>query len=148
MTVRTDTPSHASQNEHVSLERLQTRMVDALSGYDKMAEHAEPGFRPTVDAFRALHQTHIDRIAPLLGRKSRSQAGSIMGTVNRVVVATRAIFDEIDEDVLEEIRSGEGHVLDAFDEALSNTTDSTLTEALAAMRQELVELLASTTPRR
>ncbi len=147
MTTRIEAPSHASQNEHVALERLLTRMVDAMSGYDKMAEHAEPGFRPTVDAFRTLHQKHIDRIAPLLGRSGGQQAGSIMGTVNRAVVATRAMFDEIDEDVLEEIRSGEGHVLDAFDEALSNTTDRTRTEGLAAMRQELVELLATTTRR-
>ena len=39
-----------------------------------------------------------------------------MGTINETVVGLRAVFDEIDADVLSSIRNGEDHVLDAFDD--------------------------------
>ncbi len=35
-----------------ALSALYTRTVDAKAGFDKMAEHAEPGFRPTVALFK------------------------------------------------------------------------------------------------
>ncbi|RYI34142.1 MAG: DUF2383 domain-containing protein [Acetobacteraceae bacterium] len=129
-----------------ALGTLHTRTVDALRGFAKMVEKAEPEFRPVAQKFHDLHAQHAGAIARILS--ARGQAvdadGSIMGTVNETVVGLRAFFDEIDEDVMDNVRSGEGHVLKAFDDALADTLQQDERLAVEAMRGELTRLLDET----
>lgn len=125
-----------------------TRTLDALAGFEKMAEHAEPHFAPIVAAFIELHRRHGDALTRLLADNgvALDEGGSIMGTVNRVVVATRALFDEIDEDVLTQIHSGEEHVMDAYQEAIAADLPEAARQELATMLVELREILQDTRP--
>ncbi len=65
-----------------------------------------------------------------------------MGTVNRTVVSLRALFDQIDSDVASEIRSGEDHVMTAFDEAIRHSAGEPIRTELSRMRDELAALVA------
>ncbi|WP_170971806.1 DUF2383 domain-containing protein [Rhodobacter sp. SY28-1] len=125
-----------------------TRTLDALAGFEKMAEHAEPDFAPIVRAFVELHRRHGEEFTRLLADNAVApdEGGSIMGTVNRVVVATRALFDEIDEDVLTQIHSGERHVVDAYAEAADTNLPETARDKVAEMLVELREILTDTRP--
>lgn len=130
-----------------ALRRLQTRTADALAGYVKMVEKAEPEFRPVAERFLGLHDRHNAALSAMLIRHGDEPDadGSFMGTVNKAVVSMRALFDEIDEDVMDNIRDSEEHVLTALDDALAVTVmpPSDLTE-LRDMRDELTALLQET----
>jgi uncharacterized protein (TIGR02284 family) len=125
-----------------------TRTLDALAGFTKMAELAEPEFAATVMAFHNLHDRHANVFTRILidAGHSPSDDGSIMGTVNRIVVSTRALFDEIDADVLSQILSGEEHVLAAYDEALNGDLPAEAHDQLVDLRSELVNLIDRVTP--
>lgn len=125
-----------------------TRTLDALAGFDKMAEHAEPGFAPIVAAFRDMHRRHGDLLTRLLADAGLAPdgEGSVMGTVNRMVVATRAFFDDIDADVLDQIHSGEENVVRAYQDALRADVPQDVRDHLSQMLVELNGLLADTRP--
>ncbi|MFA8384037.1 MAG: DUF2383 domain-containing protein [Pelagibaca sp.] len=124
------------------LRDLYTRIVDAKAGFDVMVDKAEPEFRDVAISFRDMHARHAEEIARLLHGHVDAD-GSLMGTVNKAVVSVRALFDEIDEDVMDQVRNGEDHVLSAFREAEEN--GPALHEAkLIAMRAELEDLLHRT----
>lgn len=129
-----------------TIETLYNRTVDALAGYEKMVEKAEPSFRPTAQAFRALHAGHADRLSRLLSDLGRdvSEDGTLMGTINVAVVSMRSMFDAIDHDVMENIRSGEDSILGAFDNAIAKCDDATLAAELSDMRLALTSLLDRT----
>ncbi len=137
-----DTSVHATSD---TLETLYTRVVDARAGFETMVEKAEPEFRPTAIAFLDLHTAHAREIAALVTRHGGTPDadGSLMSTVNRAVVSVRAMFDEIDDDVMSQIRDGEGHVLDAFDEAIRAEPHPDHARRLSEMRAELSDLLAA-----
>lgn len=141
-----DAPSAAPDATN-TLRSLQTRTADALAGYVKMVEKAEPAFRPVADRFRSLHDRHNAALSAMLIRHGAEPDadGSFMGTVNQAVVSLRALFDEIDEDVMDNIRDGENHVLTAFDDAMTATgmPPADVTE-LRDMRDELASLLQDT----
>lgn len=122
---------------------LHRRTVDALTGYAAMVEKAEPSFRPVAEDFRAMHARHADRLARLLASMGREadHDGSLMGTVNAAVVSLRALFDEIDADVIPNIRNGEKHVLTAFDEAIASRVAPAIATDLQEMRDEVTDLL-------
>ena len=126
---------------------LQRRTVDALAGYVTMVDKAEPAFRPVAERFRALHDRHNAALTATLIRHGiePDADGSFMGTVNKAVVSLRALFDEIDEDVMDSIRDGENHVLQAFEDAITSSgmPPADVTE-LRDMRDELTVLLQDT----
>lgn len=126
-----------------ALTDLHTTTIDVLKGYEKMVEKAEPEFRPVAQRFLDLHGRHAAALHRILVAKGADvdADGSLMGTINRVVVGMRAFFDEIDEDVLGSIKDGEDHVLNAFDEALNSGQTPEDASAISAMRDELVALL-------
>jgi hypothetical protein len=66
------------------------------------------------------------------------------GGLNRAVVSARAFLDEIDEDVMDQVRSGERHVLGAFDAALDAGLPERDRAQVGAMRGELAALLDET----
>lgn len=125
---------------------LHTRTVDALKGFAKMVEKAEPEFRPVAQRFHDLHARQARELADYLTAKGLSvdADGSFMGTINETVVGLRAFFDEIDEDVMNSVRSGEGHVLKAFDAVLKASPDGDQLAEITRMRTELSELLHET----
>ncbi len=140
----------------VALIALHDRTVDSVKGHVKMVEKAEPAFRDIAEQFRALHARHAGDLARLLadlGVEAESD-GTIMGTVNQAVVTFRAFFDDIDEDVMDQVRSGEDWVLKAFDAAIEEQQSAERLGAdqvgirpvakLREMRAELVTLLDET----
>lgn len=131
-----------------AVEAARTRTLDALAGFEKMAEHAEPEFAPIVAAFVELHTRHGNDLTRLLADAGQApdEGGSIMGSVNRMVVATRALFDEIDADLLSRIHSGEAHVVTAYEAALTATLPAGAHDCIAGLLAELKELLADTRP--
>ncbi|MDR7125046.1 DUF2383 domain-containing protein [Pseudotabrizicola sp. 4114] len=126
---------------------LQRRTADALAGYVTMVDKAEPAFRPVAERYRAIHDRHNAALTAMLIRQGvePDADGSFMGTVNKAVVSLRALFDDIDSDVMDSIRNGENYVLEAFDDAIGSAgmppADVTL---LRDMRDELVVLLQDT----
>jgi uncharacterized protein (TIGR02284 family) len=125
-----------------------TRTLDVQEGFAKMAEHAEPEFAPVVQAYLKLHTRHGEDLTRMLTdagiRPDRD--GSFMGSINRLVVATRALFDDIDADMLAQIRSGEERVLDAYETALSTDLPPVEREHMTRLLNELKTLLAETRP--
>ncbi|NEX47197.1 DUF2383 domain-containing protein [Rhodobacter sp. ETT8] len=137
----------AAPDASEALLNVQRRTVDALVGYVKMVEKAEPEFRPVADRFRALHDRHNAALTAMLIRHGAEPDadGTFMGTVNKAVVSLRALFDEIDEDVMDSIRNGENHVMQAFDEAIiANGMPPADVTDLRDMRDEIVVLLQDT----
>ncbi len=128
-----------------SLASLHGLTLDNLTGFDKMVEKAEPEFRETAQAFQALHSRHAAALAQMLARFGRDpeQDGSLMGTMNRVVVSMRSMVDEIDQDTMKNIRTGEQFVLDAFDKAISSDLSADVVEQLVTRKAELTALLAA-----
>jgi hypothetical protein len=141
-------PNAAAEAGKDALVTLHLRTVDALKGYVKMVEKAEPEFRPVAKVFHDLHERHAAALAGMLATMGVTvdADGSLMGTINETIVSMRAFFDEIDEDVLSSIRNGEDHVLDAFDEVLKAELSVEDAAAVSAMRDELVELLDDVRP--
>ncbi|NJM84017.1 MAG: DUF2383 domain-containing protein [Tabrizicola sp.] len=128
------------------LAEARTRTLDAREGFAKMAEHAEPEFAPTVARYFELHSRHAERLRRILedAGVAMDAEPSLMGTVNRLVVATRAMFDEIDADVLKQIHSGEKHVLAAYEGAQDMTLPGEVHDCLSDMIAELRALLEET----
>ncbi|MCE6949717.1 PA2169 family four-helix-bundle protein [Cereibacter sphaeroides] len=135
--------SHAQEKATDALAALHDRTIDVLAGFETMVDKAEPDFRPLAERFRGLHQRHAGQIAALLAAAGREADadGTFMSTVNRAVVSMRSLVDDIDEDILKQVESGEQHVVDAFDEALAQPQSPEAKGRLAEMRQELVSLL-------
>lgn len=129
-----------------AIEALHNRTVDVLAGYAKMVETAEPSFQTIAEEFRSLHARHADHLARMIADLGYTPDpdGTVMGTINRAVVSVRAMFDKIDEDVMDNVRTGEQHVLDAFDEALAANLGTPASPDLGDMREEVVALLART----
>lgn len=136
----------ATTDDAKALIALYDRTVDSMKGYTKMVEKAEPSFRDTAEQFRALHARHAHGLAWILADLGIEAVGdgSIMGAVNQTVVAFRAFFDDIDEDVMDQVRSGENWVLKAFDEAITEQRGALPAMKLNEMHAELTALLAET----
>jgi hypothetical protein len=129
-----------------ALAELHTRTVDARAGFETMVSRAEPAFHPIAQRFCDLHGGHASRLAQMLvdfGRTPDAD-GSFMTTVNRTVVATRALVDEIDADGMDQVRSGEEHVTRAFDAGARRLAGTEHEVALREMRGELEALLRET----
>jgi uncharacterized protein (TIGR02284 family) len=140
-------PADIAANESLdSLIDLHTSSVDTLRGFQKMAEKAEPSFRPVVEGFCAMHIRHAARLDTMVREMGGvpDADGSFMGTVNRAVVTLRATFDDIDADLMDNIRNGEETVLAAFDRAMQTSLPQGHVQALTQMRAELSAMLNET----
>ena len=125
---------------------LYNRTVDSAKGYARMVEKAEPSFRDTAERFRSLHSRQAGDLARTLADMGieADAEGTLMGTINQAVVTFRAFFDDIDEEVMDQIRSGEDWVLKAFDAAIAEETVPSRAASLRKMQGELTQLLADT----
>lgn len=134
-----------------TLDRLanaHTRTIDALAGFEKMVEEAEPEFRAVAEDFRELHARHADTFAAILtaGGRAPDEDGSFMSSINVLVVSARAFFDRIDADVMKQIRNGEAHVLEAYRAAEQGSSSHELEKEVGTMRRELEALLDTAPP--
>jgi hypothetical protein len=138
------TLSSGPQVKPTALIALHDQTRNAVRGFAVMVEKAEPSFQGTVQQFHALHQRHAEVLAQLLLSKGQDvdRDGTLMGTVNEVVVSVRAFFDEIDADTLHQIRQGQDQILKAFDAAIVEQDESTA-DTLLDLRGELTGLLAT-----
>lgn len=129
-----------------ALAQLHTLSVDTERGFDKMVKKAEPDFLPIAERFRALHGRHIARLDAMVREMGGlpDTDGSFMGTVNVAVVSLRAVFDAIDAEVMDQVRSGEANVMTAFDRAIAASLPQGHRDALTAMKTELTKLLDDT----
>jgi hypothetical protein len=116
-----------------------TRTVDALAGYKTMVEKAEPEFLPTATHFRDMHDRHAARLSAMLAQHGREpdDDGSFMSYVNKMVVSARAFFDEIDEDVMKQIRDGEEWVTKSLADAEAAARPEGIAAELRTMREEI-----------
>jgi Domain of unknown function (DUF2383) len=139
-------PSAGVPDPAEPLARLHTRTIDALKGFVKMVENAQPDFRPVIQRFHDVHVRHADEISRLLTARGMTvdADGSFMGTVNETVIGLRAFFNEIDVEAMSSVRSGERHVLNAFDEVLEAGLEAHENVKIATMRADLVHLLHET----
>jgi hypothetical protein len=136
------TPEARPDTPNDYLRELYTRIIDAKAGFDVMVDKAEPDFRDVAASFRDMHARHAEKLAKMLHGHVDAD-GSLMGTVNKAVVSIRAVFDEIDEDVMDQVRTGEKWVLESFREAEANCAAPHEAD-LIAMRAELEDLLDRT----
>ena len=144
MTYSTDA---LNDNTLDAIETVLVRSLDAKAGFEKMAEKAEPEFKPVAAKFLAMHASHATGLSAIVSSAGRTPDtdGSFMSRINEGVVALRAFFDEIDDDVMDNVRSGEEFVSTAFDDALSEVPNTSETHAsLTRMKGELDALLAET----
>lgn len=125
---------------------LHTGSIDTLRGYQKMAEKAEPAFRPVIEGFCALHIRHTARLDTMVREMGGvpDADGSFMGTVNRAAVTLWAVFDTIDADVMDNVRSGEEKIFVAFDRAMQASLPQGHLQSLTQMRAELSDMLNET----
>jgi uncharacterized protein (TIGR02284 family) len=140
-------PADLAASESVdALMDLHTGSIDTLRGFQKMAEKADPAFRPTVEGFCALHTRHAARLDTMVREMGGvpDADGSFMGTVNRAVVTLRATFDTIDAGVMDNVRRGEDSVLAAFDRAMRTSLPQGHMHALTEMHAELSAMLRET----
>ncbi|TVR43641.1 MAG: DUF2383 domain-containing protein [Rhodobacteraceae bacterium] len=101
------------------LAEVHTRLVDTISGFEKVTEKAEPEFRPVAEEFLEMHRRHEAELAAhlaSLGHEPQAD-GSIFGTVNRAVVALRSWFEDVSENIMDRITQGERHLIEAYDAA-------------------------------
>jgi len=125
---------------------LYTLTIDTCAGFEKIREKSEPAFRSTADRFFDLHKRHAAKIAVLLAKNGGDpeRGGGLMSSVNKLVVTMRSWFDKIDEDIMDQVRRGEEHVLSGFDAAIFAAPTPQDQTALEEMRDELNALLAQT----
>jgi uncharacterized protein (TIGR02284 family) len=136
----------ADESRHAALAALHDRNIDMAKGFAKMVEKAEPSFRSTAERFRALHGRHTDALGRMLsdlGLNADSD-GTFMGKVHQAVVSIRAFFDEIDEDVMDQVRSGERALLQAYEEAIAENTAQGFVAKLREMQAEVQAELTAT----
>lgn len=141
------TPPHTVQSDTIdALSKLHIRSVDAQQGFETMLTKAEPEFRPVVQQFHDLHSRHAAALAQIIAALGGApdHDGSFMGAVNRTVVSLRAVFDEIDEDVMDAIRDGEERILEDFAKALSKGAGQPWYDDVKYMRDEVLSLLEAT----
>ena len=126
-----------------ALAKLQVRIKDTLEGYDEILERAEQDIRPLMERFRAAHTAHEADLSERLRRHGcvPDEDGTFFSTVQRAVIKTRAVFDDIDEDVLNSVIKGEERILSLYDAAIAAARDEDDISLLSKQRGAIYELV-------
>jgi hypothetical protein len=117
------------------------RSVHALAGVGRMADHGGPG--SVADRLREIHMRQARTLTELLlsGGRTPDSEGSFVPTAGR---AQKPASGARHGDAAHGIRTEEEGVLGAYDAALSQPMPESEHIRLAAMRDELKELVAAT----
>ncbi|WP_394690596.1 DUF2383 domain-containing protein [Hoeflea sp.] len=99
-----------------------TTLIDAIHGFDVMLEKAEPEICQILLLTRQTNKRQAEELKAFLGRRghSASDDGSFMSLVHEGVVRTRALFTDIDGDILPAVADGERRILSCYDDVLEN----------------------------
>ena len=127
-----------------AIEKLRTRLIDAVAGYDEALEHAEPDVAPTLRTLRGAHEREIERLVPVLTRLhgDTTSEGSWMTPVQKAVMNARAWLTGIDEGVIPAVVRGERSLLALYDDAIGEAAgEPDVLVPLADQRAELARLV-------
>lgn len=121
------------------LAEVHTRVLDTLAGFDKLHEKAEPEFRQVALAFQQMHAEHERDLSAALVAAGRSpeQDGSFFGGINRAVIEVRSWFEDVTAKVMDQIKEGEKHVLDAYADAQAASQSVEVNAMLARHVQDI-----------
>ena len=127
-------------NEFIeALAALQTRLKDTLAGFDEIQQKADPEIAGITAEFIAAHTAHelaLSQRLVTLGRQP-DEDGSFFSTIQRLVIKTRAAFDDIDDDILPSVVRGEERVIDLYDDAFNNAQDESDRTMLEQQRTQV-----------
>ncbi len=108
-----------------SAQKLHTKLIDAIHGYDEAIEHAEADVKGDLVAMKQRHTSHADELATAIRAHDgeTSTQGSWMSTVQEAVMNVRAWLTGIDDGVLPAVVRGERTLLEQYDTAISDTAE-------------------------
>ena len=118
---------------------VHTRVRDLLEGFETMEGRAEAQFLPVVRDFIALHREHESELAGYLVRQGRDPDadGSFTGTVQKVLVAVKSWFENIDDGEMTAIKQGEKHLLEGYEQARQADLPAHADEMLGRHEKEI-----------
>jgi uncharacterized protein (TIGR02284 family) len=111
------------------LKTLHTSLIDARSGYEEGLKDAHgKGLTPLFQELIALHGQDATAVAEQLKRLGAAvdERGSLMGTLDRVVMKFTSLITELDEKILPNLIDGEEHVLVHYDDAIAASSPENL----------------------
>jgi uncharacterized protein (TIGR02284 family) len=130
-----------------SLTALHTSLIDARSGYQEGLKDARgKGLTPLFTELIAQHGDNAAAIADQLKRLGAppDDAGSYMGTFDRVVMKLTSLFTELDDKFLPSLIDGEQRVLAHYDQAIAASSPSNAEyPLLTAQRAALVQRIGA-----
>ncbi|MCW2282697.1 uncharacterized protein (TIGR02284 family) [Rhodoblastus acidophilus] len=103
------------------LKTLHTSLIDARSGYEEGLKDAQgKGLTPLFQELIALHAQDAAAVAEQLQRLGApvDDRGSLMGTLDRVVMKFTSLITQLDDKILPNLVDGEEHVLVHYDDAI------------------------------
>ena len=130
------------------LRALHTSLIDARSGYQEGLKDAHgKGLAPLFSQLIAAHGANADAIAEHLQRLGVKvdDAGSLMGTFDRVVMKISSMLTELDEKILPSLIDGEERVVSHYDAAIDasspgNAEYPTLIQQRETLRQIITDM--------
>ena len=128
-----------SEEYRDALAKLQVHIKDTLAGYDEFLHQAEPDIRPLMKEFYTAHAAHEADLSVRLRTHGcvPDREGSFLSTVQRAVIKTRAVLEDIDEGALNSVIKGEERILSQYDEAIAAARDEDDIALLSGQRGEL-----------
>lgn len=125
--------------------KVHTRVLDVIEGYEELARRAEPDLEPLARRMLALHRAHHEQLHVLLEARGHppDDKGSFMAVMQRNVMRVRSWVDDMDRDLVPNIRMGERQLMELYDEALAAAPAGERDRAtLEAQRAALAEEVA------
>jgi Domain of unknown function (DUF2383) len=122
---------------------VQTSIIDAVNGYERMLDKAEVEFRGTIRNLIEQHQSDERALRQVLDRAGAASQnnGSFMTNVHQTVVTVRSWFDDIDADLIPQIISGEERIIDLYDQAIKASDQGEALETLSGQRTALASAI-------
>lgn len=130
------------------LKSLHTTLIDARNGYLEALKNAQgKGLSPLFRDMLALHQSHADALADLLGQYGErvTDSGSLLSTIHRAVINVRALFGGLSSKVLPGLIDGERRIVQHYDDALVHASPSDyplLTKQRVSLASKVAEMEA------
>lgn len=127
--------------------KVHTRVLDVIQGYEELARRAESDLEPLARRMLALHKAHHEQLHVVLEARGHppDDKGSFMGVMQRHGMRVRSWIDDMDRDLIPNIRMGEQQLIELYDEALAaapaGERDRTVLEAQkAALSAEVARM--------
>lgn len=125
--------------------KVHTRVLDVIRGYEELAERAEPDLKPLVERMLMLHRAHHDQLHILLESRGHppDERGSFMSIIQENVMRVRSWFDDMDRDLIPQIKMGEEQLMELYDQAIETGPAGDLDRGtLEAQREALAREVA------